>query len=53
MPQKLWNFHPPPDTLAGMDKTIETFLTIVHEAILSRAALHTQRYSPSASSWLS
>ena len=41
-PQKPWNFRPPPDTLAGMDKTIETFLTIVREAFPSRAALHTE-----------
>jgi len=32
-PRKLWNFRPPPDTLAGMDKTIEIFLTIVREAL--------------------
>ena len=41
-PQKLWNFHPPPDIFAGMHKTMETFLTIVREAFLSRAALHTE-----------
>ena len=40
--QKLWNFRPPPDIFAGMDKTIEIFLTIVREAFLSRAALHTE-----------
>ena len=32
-PRKPWNYRPPPDTLAGMGKTIETFLTIVREAL--------------------
>ena len=40
--QKPRKIRPLPGTRAGINKTIEIFLTIVREAFLRRAALHTE-----------
>ena len=48
LPQKPWNFPPPPDTLSGMQKIIEMLLAVFREIFLRRAALDTEIH-PSAS----